>query len=145
MSDFFVTRIQLSHNRSPVWVVIKTQIYFYVAQIGANQHVANRNKGTTKPIVLFDVEQFAQITLNLFSEFLLSQSHIAKIQPISHQKRAQGKLIPSETQTRNHSLGRTRQQIGVTLHLAGINVADMNQHNRFTYRFYRIGDGNAGV
>jgi hypothetical protein len=43
--------------------------------------------------------------LNLFSEFLLSQSHIAKIQPILHQKRAQRKLIPTEAQTRNHSLG----------------------------------------
>ena len=139
MSDFFVTRIQLSHNRSPVWIVIKTQIYFYVAQIGAYQHITYRDKGTTKPIVLFDVEQFAQITLNLFSEFLLSQSHIAKIQPILHQKRAHRKLIPSETQTQNRSLGRTRQQIGVALNLAGINVADMNQHNRFTYRFYRIG------
>ena len=145
MSDFFVARVQLSHNRSPVWVVIKTQIHFYMAQIWAHQYIANRNKGAPEPIVLFDVEQFTQIALNLFSEFLLSQSHIAKIQPILHQKRAHRKLIPSETQTRNHSLGRTRQQVGVALHLAGINVADMNQHDRFTYRFYRIGDGNAGV
>jgi hypothetical protein len=80
-----------------------------MTQVWAYQHIANRNKCAPEPIVLFDVEQFTQITLNLFSEFLLSQSHIAKIQPILHQKRAQGKLIPSETQTRNHSLGRTHQ------------------------------------
>jgi hypothetical protein len=100
-----------------------------MAQIWTHIHIANGNKCTTQPIVLFNVEQLAEIALNLLAKLVLSESHSTKIQSESRHQRTNRQVITLQTHPADQAFGRRNHQIRFSFRFPGKNIGYVHQHN----------------